>query len=74
MAFGSTVRVRSNMVFMLDILCSSQIEACPGGRAFDHHSYGVGNLIASLDFMLPVAPAHTTDWPRQNIAYSWRSG
>ena len=26
----------------------------PGGRAFDHHSQRVGNLIASLDFMLRV--------------------
>ena len=25
---------------------------CPGGREFDHHSFGVGNLIASLDVML----------------------
>ena len=25
------------------------------GRAFDHYSLGVGNLIASLDFMLRVA-------------------
>ena len=23
--------------------------SCPGGREFDHHSQGVGNLIASLD-------------------------
>ena len=29
--------------------------SCPGGRAFDHHSEGVGNLMASLDIMLPVA-------------------
>ena len=29
--------------------------SCPGGRAFDHHSYGVGNLIASLEFILRVA-------------------
>ena len=26
--------------------------SCPGGREFDHHSSGVGNLIASLDVML----------------------
>ena len=26
--------------------------SCPGGREFDHHSWGVGNLIASLDVML----------------------
>ena len=26
----------------------------PGGGAFDHYSEGVGNLIASLDFMLRV--------------------
>ena len=26
----------------------------PGDGAFDHHSYGVENLIASLDFMLQV--------------------
>ena len=29
--------------------------SCPGGREFDHHSLGVGNLIASLDVMLRVA-------------------
>ena len=29
--------------------------SCPGGRAFDHHSLGVGNLIANLDIMLRVA-------------------
>ena len=27
---------------------------CPGGRTFDHHPQGVGNLIASLDVMLRV--------------------
>ena len=27
----------------------------PGGGAFDHYSLGVGNLIASLDFMSRVA-------------------
>ena len=27
----------------------------PGDGAFDHYSLGVGNLIASLDFMLRVA-------------------
>ena len=29
--------------------------SCPGGREFDYHSYGVGNLTANLDFMLRVA-------------------
>ena len=29
--------------------------SCRGGREFDHHSKGVGNLIASLDVMLRVA-------------------
>ena len=29
--------------------------ACPGGRAFEIHLYEVGNLIASLDFMLRAA-------------------
>ena len=28
--------------------------SCPGGRAFDHHSQEVGNLIANLDVMLRV--------------------
>ena len=28
--------------------------SCPGEGAFDHHSVGVGNLIASLDVMLRV--------------------
>ena len=27
----------------------------PGGREFDHHSKGVGNLITSLNIMLRVA-------------------
>ena len=46
-------------------LCTSEIKAstsprafdpfsCPGGRAFDHHSWGVGNLIASLNVILRV--------------------
>ena len=29
--------------------------SCPVARAFDHHSSGVGNLIANLDVMLRVA-------------------
>ena len=29
--------------------------SCPVWREFDHYSLGVGNLIASLDFMLRVA-------------------
>ena len=29
--------------------------SCPGGREFDHHSKGVGNLSSSLNFMLRVA-------------------
>ena len=35
----------------------------PGGGAFDHYSYGVGDLIASLDFILRVAliPNHGGD-------------
>ena len=28
---------------------------CPGGRAFDYHSWGLVNLIASLDYILRVA-------------------
>ena len=28
--------------------------SCPKGGPFDHHSLGVGNLIASLDIMLRV--------------------
>ena len=55
-----------------------------GGEALDHHSYGLGNLIASLDFMLRVAFIQWVDksWRRrrrqtfmnwkENIAYSWR--
>ena len=31
------------------------ISRLPGGGAFHHYSYGVGNLITSLDFMLRVA-------------------
>ena len=31
------------------------------GRAFDHYSLGVGNLIASLDFMLRVADSTRGD-------------
>ena len=35
----------------------------PWGRAFDHYSQGVGNLIVSLDFILRVAliPNHGGD-------------
>ena len=29
--------------------------SCPGEREFDHYSKGMGNLIASLDFMFRVA-------------------
>ena len=29
--------------------------SCPVGREFDHHSWGVGYLITSLDIMLRVA-------------------
>ena len=40
---------------------------CPGGRAFDHYSLGVGNLIASLDIMLRVAliSRGLTTWRRR---------
>ena len=51
--------------------------SCPGGREFDHHSWGVGNLIASLDVML----RDKSWWRRQTlmnskekIAYLWRIG
>ena len=36
----------------------------PGGGAFDHYSQGVGNLIASLDFILRVALIPNS-WRRQ---------
>ena len=36
--------------------------SCPEGRAFDHHSKGVGNLIASLDFMLRVVLISRRRW------------
>ena len=56
--------------------------SCPGGRAFDHYSLGVGNLIASLDFMLRVALIprgvinHGEDKPSciQSERYSIRGG
>ena len=32
-----------------------EFDELPGGGAFDHYSLGVGNLIASLDFILRVA-------------------
>ena len=37
----------------------------PEGGAFDHYPYGVGNLIASLDFILrvPLIPNHGGDKP-----------
>ena len=39
----------------------------PRGGAFDHYSYGVGNLIASFDFMLRRADSTWRDksWQRQ---------
>ena len=54
--------------------------SCPGGREFDHHSLGVGNLIASLDVML-----RNKSWQRrrrrqtlmnskEKMAYLWRIG
>ena len=54
--------------------------SCPGGRAFDHHSSGVENLIASLDFMLRVAlisrrrRRQTLMDSKEKIVFSWRSG
>ena len=57
----------------------------PGGRefdelslpwdgAFDHYSYGVGNLIASFDFMLRRADSTWRDksWQRQALMHSKR--
>ena len=40
-----------------------------GGRPFDYHSQGVGNLIASLDFML-----QTEMNLKEKIAASWQIG
>ena len=71
-----------------DVFC------CPGGRefdelslprggAFDHYSYGVGNLIACFDFMLRRADSTWLDksWWRQALMHtkrkipdSWRTG
>ena len=68
--------------------------SCPGGgnlinlvfpgQAFDHYSLGVGNLIASLDFMLRVAlipQGVIKSWRRRafmhskrKISDSWRTG
>ena len=54
--------------------------SCPWGRAFDHHSYGVGNLIASLDFMLQVTlisqrqRRQTLMNSKEKIVYLWWSG
>ena len=52
------------------------------GRAFDHYSLGMGNLIASLDFMLGVALiprgviSHAEDKPSciQSERYPIRGG
>ena len=62
-----------------DVFC------CPGGRefdelrlprggAFDHYSYGVGNLIASVDFMLRRADSDWRDksWRMQALMHSKR--
>ena len=45
----------------------------PGGREFDHHSQGVGNLITSLDIMLRVAlipRGLKKTWRRQTLTNS----
>ena len=44
----------------------------PRGGAFDHYSYGVGNLIASFDFMLRRADFTWRDksWRRQALMHS----
>ena len=55
----------------------------PRGGAFDHYSQGVGDLIASFDFMLRRADSTWRDksWRRQTLMHSkrkipnsWRTG
>ena len=50
----------------------------PGGGAFDHYSQGVGNLIASLNFILRIAliPNHGGDksWGIHSERYLIRGG
>ena len=51
--------------------------SCLRGREFDHHSQGLGNLIASLDIMLPDKSwrrRQTLMNSKEKIAYLWRIG
>ena len=54
--------------------------SCPGGREFDHHSLGVGNLIASLDVLLRGESLRRRQRrqilmnSKEKIAYLWRIG
>ena len=54
--------------------------SCPGGREFDHHSWGVGNLITSLDVTLRdkswrrLRRRQTLMNSKQKIAYLWQIG
>ena len=45
---------RSFNIPLPGILRTFDAFSCPGGREFDRHSWGVGNLIASLYFILRV--------------------